>query len=192
MTLLHLVLQSVGGEGVRTCVDAVVAPLGQIWHSAGDDDVSLLRKRVLNILTVVVGALGSAEAAGLNPLVMPMLAVATDLRRPESDYVMEDGLELWATAIMQAPEYTPELHAIFPHLPPLLARDLEFLAVAMKLVEAYVILGEAPFLDTHATSLTELFGLIVTEGEAALSLDGLPWRFESQCTPPAQLTYLHR
>jgi hypothetical protein len=168
MDLLHLVLRAVGPDGVQPFVDAIVAPLGALWHAAaasGDDATCgpLLQKRVLNVLHVVTAALPSADAARLHPLALPMLRVATDLQRPEADYVLEDGLELWATTLVQAPAYTPDLHALFVHLPPILARDLELLQVAMQLVEAYVVVGGGPFLDAHAAAVTSLFNATVAE-----------------------------
>jgi hypothetical protein len=163
MELLHLVLFSVGGEGILTCVDTIVGPLGQIWETAADD-LTLLRKRVLNILTLVVGALGSIDAARLNPLVLPMLQVSTDMAQPQlSDYLLEDGLELWAKVIVQAPEYTAELHALFPHIHLMIQRDLGFVQQAMQLLESYVILGAGSFLDTHAGLVTSLFEVTVDD-----------------------------
>jgi len=164
MNLLYLVLQSVGAEGVGPCVDEVVAPLGAIWASAGDDAVGLLRKRVLNVLTLVVTSLPPGGAARLDPLVIPLISAATNVALPESsDYMMEDGLDLWSACLTRAPLYTAELHGLFPHLPAILARDLEHLAVAMKIVEEYVVLGAGPFLEAHAAAVTGLFNLVVTE-----------------------------
>ena len=163
MELLHLILEHVGGEGILTCVDTIVGPLRQIWDTSADD-LTLLRKRVLNILTLVVGALGSVDAARLNPLVIPMLQISTDMAQPQlSDYLMEDGLELWAKVIVKAPEYTAELHALFPHIHLMLQRDLGFVQQAMQLLESYVVLGAGAFLDTHAGLVTALFEATVDD-----------------------------
>lgn len=166
MDLLHLVLRAVGPDGVQPFVEGIVAPLGALWHGASSSDdasLPLLQKRVLNVLTVVTAALPSVDAARLHPLALPMLRVATDLHRPEADYVLEDGLELWATTLVQAPTYTPDLHALFVHLPPVLARDFEFLQVAMQLLEAYVVLGAGAFLEAHAAAVTGVFNSTVAE-----------------------------
>lgn len=165
MDLLHLVLRVVGPEGVKPFVEVVVAPLGSLWHSAAttDETAPLLQKRVLNVLNVVTNALSSEDAARLHPLALPMLGVATDLKRPEADYALEDGLELWASTLSQAPAYSSDLHALFAHLPPVLNRDLEFLQVAMQLVEAYVIMGAGSFFETHAGAVTTIFNATVAE-----------------------------
>jgi hypothetical protein len=165
MDLLHLVLRVVGPEGVKPFVEVIVAPLGNLWHSAAttDETAPLLQKRVLNVLNVVTNALSSEDAARLHPLALPMLVVATDLKRPEADYVLEDGLELWASTLLQAPAYSSDLHALFAHLAPVLTRDLEFLQVAMQLVEAYVVMGAGTFLETHAGAVTNIFDATVAE-----------------------------
>ena len=163
MDLLFSILERVGGDGIRTCVDTIVRPLGQIWETSADD-LTLLRKRVLNILTLVVAALGSLEAAQLNPLILPMLKISTDMSQPlQSDYLMEDGLELWAKVLVQAPEYTIELHALFPHIHPMIQRDYEFLRQGMQILESYVVLGEGQFLETHAGLVTSLFEMTVND-----------------------------
>lgn len=163
MNLLHLILSNVGPEGIRSCVESILSPLGQIWQSAEGAEVCLLRKRVLNILNLVVIAIGCENTSRLDPLVMPMLIIATNPQVAASDYVMEDGLELWTTIMNNTTIYSADLHGLFPHLHPILTRDLEFLQVSMKLVESYVVLGAGPFLQDHAPVVSELFHLTVTE-----------------------------
>jgi hypothetical protein len=186
MNLIHLILRAVGVEGVRLCVDAVISPLGDLWQGGENYDACLMRKCVLSIVTVVVGAVGSAESARLHSIALPMVHVATALGTPESDVLMEDGLELWSTVVAQAPEYNAELHSLFAHLPPIIARDLEHLRVVLKLVEQYTVLGAGPFLEAHATGVTQLFNSTVTEVSArgavcvAEALETVLMRFPSQ------------
>ena len=67
-------------------------------HSRLNQTVSsqnLLRKTILNVTTLVVSAVGSGAAVLIDSLVLPMLEVSTDIQRPENDFLIEDGLELW-------------------------------------------------------------------------------------------------
>jgi hypothetical protein len=158
-----LILSNVGSEGVRSCVDSVLTPLAEIWQSAEGAEVCLLRKRVLNVLNLVVVAIGSENTSHLDPLVMPMLAIATNTTVAASDYVMEDGLELWSTIMTNTSTYSEDLHNLFPNLYSILDKDLEFVQVSMKLVECYTVLGAGTFLQAHASTVVELFNLTVTE-----------------------------
>jgi len=160
LSLIHLILERVGSAGILPHVESIMQPLPQIWESTADQN--LLRKSVLNITTLVVSSLGS-QASHLFGFVLPMLSLATDPTRPDTEYLLEDGLELWLSVMQQTPSYTEPLHNLFPHVQRMLERDMEFVKQAMALTEAYIAMGGAQFLETHVQAVVQAFSLTVGE-----------------------------
>ena len=96
--------------------------------------------------TSIVGAHSAAEAGA-----SPML------------FLIEPGVELWLEAVCSAPEYTEELHSLFPNLHALLMRDFDHLPSGMDLIDAYVLLGGDTFMQAHGALVAEIF--VRTVGE---------------------------
>uniref|UniRef100_A0A7S2DDA8 Importin-7/11-like TPR repeats domain-containing protein n=1 Tax=Octactis speculum TaxID=3111310 RepID=A0A7S2DDA8_9STRA len=160
---------------LNNCLPMVLEPLPGIW--ADSEDQNLLRKSVLSLLTLLVRACGGGGSVGpglttqsthamLKPLVMPMLEVATDTRLADNDYLIEDGLELWKVTVLEAPDYSMDLDALFPNLCRLLSRDLEFLQQGMAILDAYVVIGGRTFLTNHAGPVSEMLFLVVGDVSA--------------------------
>jgi hypothetical protein len=149
---------------------AVVRPLPSVWEASHDQ--TPLRANCLSIASRVVRGSASDPAAlvSICPIIMPMIALATNVEGESEGFLMGGGLELWYSLLRCCPFYGPELHALFERIPHLLARDLEHLKVSMLILEAYVLLGSSEFLRGYGLAvgscLEQLLGQTSQQGTA--------------------------
>jgi hypothetical protein len=146
------------GKDVIPCAPAIVAPLAQIWQ--GCDNQNLLRGSILKLMAELVSAL-EHQAAQLQSIVVPMIGQSTNIASSDEVYLMEDGLELWLMVMQHAPQYTEEVHNLFPNLAAAIERDFDNLKPIMTLVESYVLLGQQSFAQTHAGHIQHIFTRVV-------------------------------
>ncbi len=74
---------------------------------------------------------------------------------------MEDALELWDLTIQHTQTMSQEMLLLFPNLVSNIKRDFLHLAICLKLIESYVLLGKSAFLNAYSSDLISLFGVII-------------------------------
>ncbi len=77
-----------------------------------------------------------------------LIGVSTDLTKPESIYLIEDGLVLWyCTLSSSPPDALPKLLPLYPRITAIMECNFEHTRIAMRIIEEYLIIGKGEFLQ---------------------------------------------
>ena len=159
-------------NSAAAAADRVVAQLPGAW--AASESQPLLRIQVVSVVQRMVASLG-LQGGPLQAMIAPVVAYCTNSDEREALSLLEDGLQLWLAVLRNAPTMSPELMALFPNIPRIIASmGFEHLQPCARLLEAYVLLGGAEFLQTHGGSVVTFLGAIVGEVKEAGLLMVLP------------------
>lgn len=146
------------GESILPCTESLITFLPQVWR--GSEGQSLLRIQVMVALQRLISALGP-QSPVCYEFFFPILDYSTNINQPDELNMLEDGLQLWQTTLKNAPTITPQLLALFPHLVPVMDRNSEHLQITMKIIESYVLLAGAAFLQLHSTSVVHILNNVI-------------------------------
>lgn len=83
----------------------------------------MLRCAIVSTLVQIVKALGTVSAE-LNPFLLPVIQLGTDVNQSAIVYLLEDTLELWLTVLENSTTMTNELMQLFTSMPALLGKFL--------------------------------------------------------------------
>lgn len=155
--LVSLVIDRLG-ESILPCTQSLISFLPQVWRDS--EGQSLLRIQVMVALQRLICALGP-QSPVFYDFLFPILDYSTNINQPDELNMLEDGLQLWQTTLKHAPTITPHLLSLFPHLVPVMERNSDHLQIAMKIIESYVLLGGAGFLQLHSTSVVQILNTVV-------------------------------
>ncbi|GBM02385.1 Importin-11 [Araneus ventricosus] len=162
MSVLHvlsLIIERMGTE-VRPFLEALLQYLPQLWNNCGDHN--MLRCAIISCFVHLVQGLGTLSET-LHPLLLPMIALSTDVTQPPHVYLLEDGLDLWWAVLDNTSKYTEELMSLAANMMPLLEYKGENLQICLQITEAYVILCPGIFLKRYGQALVQTFLSAVTD-----------------------------
>lgn len=156
------------GESMKPFAAGFMHLLPQAWEAA--DGHSLLRMQILISLQKLVHALG-LDSWTCYPLLASLLPFCTDINQPDELNLLEDGLQLWAVALCNAPRPEPQLLDLFPNLVAIMERSTEHIQPAMQIATSCILLGGTDFLQQHGQNLTRMLsGLIGNVKERGMLL----------------------
>nr|XP_006134494.1 importin-11 isoform X1 [Pelodiscus sinensis] len=151
---------------IRPYVGCLVQYLPLLWKQS--EEHNMLRCAILTTLIHLIQGLG-ADSKNLYPFLLPIIQLSTDVSQPPHVYLLEDGLELWLVTLENSPCVTPELLRIFQNMSALLELSSENLRTCFKIINAYIFLSSAEFLQVYSgdlcRSFCELLKDITTEGQ---------------------------
>lgn len=107
------------GQIIRPHFDALVHYLPLLWQES--EEHNMLRCAIVSTLVQIVKALGTVSKE-LNPFLIPIIQLGTDVNQGAIVYLLEDTLELWLTVLENSPAMTNELMQLFANMPPLLGK----------------------------------------------------------------------
>jgi len=167
MNVLHVlsfVIERVGSK-IRPYISSLVQYLPLLWRES--EEHNMLRCAILTSLIHLVQGYGP-ESPQLWQFLLPCIGISTDTGQEPHVYLLEDGLELWYTTLINAPHSAPELLRLFDNMPPLLEMSTENIRICLKIIQCYVLLGMRDFMQAYsevlASSLMSLMTDIRTEG----------------------------
>ncbi|GIX70549.1 importin-11 [Caerostris darwini] len=156
MTVLHtlsLIVDRMGTD-IRPHSEAVLQYLPQLWNNCGDHN--MLRCAIITCFVHFVQGLGTLSES-LHPMLLPMIALSTDVSQPPHVYLMQDGLDLWWAVLENTSVYTEELLGLASNMMPLLECKVENLHICLQITEAYIILCPEEFLKRYGHLLVQTF-----------------------------------
>ncbi len=89
-------------------------------------------------------------------LLLPVIHYSTSINSSEEVYLLEDGLLLWHAVLTEATQMTPELLMLYPNNTAIMNRNNYHLKHCMKILEAYILLGQTEFVQVYLEIVTIL------------------------------------
>lgn len=130
----------------------------EVWDESTGEN--LMRIQVLLAVRNFVHALGPQSPMCYNML-LPILQTCIDVNNPEELNLLENGVLLWATTVNHAPLMIPQLLELFHYLVAMMERSFDHLPIAMKIIEAYILIGGEEFLHLHGSEVAKLMDTII-------------------------------
>jgi len=150
--------------GIRDICQGLVHYLPHLWEASSDHE--MLRCSILTTLIVIVQSLGTSSHS-ITDFVFSVVKVSTDFEDKQSVYLLEDGLELWLTALHNSKHLSPQWMQMVTLIPRLLEMG-DYLRNMIYIVQAYILLSPHDFLrecgPAIATNLDDQFSDLQDEG----------------------------
>ncbi|UPQ97355.1 importin [Chloropicon primus] len=143
--VLCLILERMGPR-VKPFANDIVAMIPEVWQKA--EDQSLLKIQILNAMHRMMQCLGASSVSTYN-IVIPLLHYSVNPDGPESVSIFEDGLLLLRSVLQFAVEINPQLAEMSLFVSKHMQRSTEYLPVAAKVLEGFILVGGLPFLQVH-------------------------------------------
>ncbi|CAI9731381.1 importin-11 isoform X2 [Octopus vulgaris] len=155
--VISFVIERVGAQ-IRPYADQLILYLPLLW----DSDHNMLRCAILTTLIRLVKGLGTS-CNTLYDFLIPVIRLSTDVTQQFHVYLKEDGLDLWLETLHNSPVMTPGLLDLFTAMPAILEFGNEDLKVCLKIVEAYVVLGQKEFMQRFSQDIVMSFSSLITD-----------------------------
>ncbi|KAH3830258.1 hypothetical protein DPMN_103499 [Dreissena polymorpha] len=162
MQVLHVisfVIERVDVQ-IRPYATSLVSYLPALWEEASDHN--MLKCAILTTLIHLVQGFGLCSSA-MYEFLLPVIALSTDTTKPEHVYLLDDGLELWHTTLINADKVTPELLKLYENMAGLLQISTENLRISLKVIEDYLLLGPTEFMEHYSGTLVKSFASLITD-----------------------------
>ncbi|PVD19589.1 hypothetical protein C0Q70_20079 [Pomacea canaliculata] len=157
--VLSFVIERVG-PGIRPYTAALVQYLPMLWQESTEHN--MLRCAILTTLIHLVQGYGP-ESTQLYDFILPVIDISTDVKQDQHVYLLEDGLELWHTTLLNAPSSSPDLLKLFNNMPPLLQLGTENLRLCLKIMQSYILLGSRDFMQLYSNVMTSTLANLMTD-----------------------------
>jgi hypothetical protein len=139
LALLNSLIQRMPLE-ILPYKDFILELLPSLWSLTQEHGKESLQMSIIDILRAMVEVLRS-QSVDLQDFVCPIIIFATDLAKPASVYLMEDGLLLFLSVVSNSSFLTPQLALMFSRLLDLLEISSENLRVVLQILESYCLFG---------------------------------------------------
>lgn len=143
------------GDRVRTFTPKLVEAFVNIWNTSKDKEHSHIKIAIIECLTALVKAL--KEVKDFYPFLIEIIQRTTTPGTPEEVYLVEDGLILWITLLDNVPSLSPELLQLYPNVTKLMLRNYDHTKKCMKILENYILLGQADFVSFAISDIVRVF-----------------------------------
>lgn len=118
LNIMTLMVERVG-QIIGPHFDALMHYLPLLWQESQEHN--MLRCAIVSTLVQIVKALRTVSAE-LNPFLIPIIQLGTDVNQGAIVYLLEDTLELWLTVLENTASITNELVQLFNNMPGLLGK----------------------------------------------------------------------
>lgn len=165
LNVMTLILERVG-QTVRPHTDALIFYLPRLWQES--EEHNMLRCAIVSTLVQLVKALGSSSAE-LNPFLLPIIQLGTDVNQSAIVYLLEDSLELWLTVLENSTSMTNELMQLFNNMPPLLEYSTENLRCCLIVTLVHLLLAPELVMKTYGLQIVTVCDSLICD----LKYDGI-------------------
>lgn len=149
LNVMTLMVERVG-QTIKPHTEAFMHYLPGLWRES--EEYYMLRCAIVSTLVQLVKALGN-DSAKLNPFLLPVIQLGTDVRQNAIVYLLEDSLQLWLTVLEFSTTMTNDLMQLFNNMPALLEYSSENLRCCLIIVLAYVLLAPELVMRTHGVQI---------------------------------------
>ncbi|EKM80164.1 hypothetical protein AGABI1DRAFT_120195 [Agaricus bisporus var. burnettii JB137-S8] len=162
---LNIVIEQTGQQ-ISPFVPIIVAPLPQLWETAGDD--WLFKSSLLVTVTKLIEAIKD-QSTNLGSVIVPLIRAS--LAPVSIVHLEDDGLSLWLAALRNATTIAsisgaPALSELIPDALQFLETNLDLLGTITSIIEAYILLDAPGLTQAYGEQFFHAF-------TAAIRMDGL-------------------
>lgn len=126
--------------------DMVMNAVPEIWQSAGDLGL-MMKQSVLLIIQSLVMSM-KTESQRYQPMILPLIAEASQENTEIYIYLIEEALELWSNVLHQTePPLSPELLSLTDTVLKLLGNQTEHTFILTSILGCYIILAPETMLE---------------------------------------------
>lgn len=152
LNVMTLVVERVG-QTIVPHTDALIHYLPLLWRES--EEHNMLRCAIVSTLVQLVKALGSVSAE-LNPFLLPVIQLGTDVNQGAVVYLLEDCLDLWLTVLENSTAMSNELMQLFNNMPALLEYSSENLRCCLIIVIAHMLLSPDVVMRTSGQQIVQI------------------------------------
>ncbi|KAF5289639.1 hypothetical protein FQA39_LY14997 [Lamprigera yunnana] len=165
LNVMTLILERVG-QTIRPHTDALIHYLPLLWQES--EEHNMLRCAIVSTLVQLVKALGSSSSE-LNPFLLPIIQLGTDVNQGAVVYLLEDSLELWLTVLENSTVMTNELMQLFNNMPPLLEQSSENLRCCLVISLVHMLLAPELVMKTQGFQIVSVCDGLISD----LKMEGI-------------------
>ncbi|KAI8302200.1 Importin-11 [Colletotrichum sp. SAR11_59] len=126
--------------------DFIMSSLPSIWENSGTEEY-MIKQAIIAIFAALVMSMGS-DSQRYQHLMVPLLSEAAKTGSDLHTYLIDEVLDLWNSVLMQSnPPVSADIMSIAELSLPLLEYQTETAAVALSVVESYILLGTQAVLE---------------------------------------------
>ncbi|GJQ74570.1 Ranbp11 [Trypoxylus dichotomus] len=151
LNVMTLIVERVG-QTISPHTGALMHYLPLLW--AESEDHNMLRVAIVATLVQLVRALGHVSAE-LNPFLIPVIQLGTDVNQSAIVYLLEDSLELWLTVLENSCSMIPQFMQLFDNMPALLETTSENLRLCLIICIAHMLLDPETVMRVHGRQIVE-------------------------------------
>nr|XP_022913125.1 importin-11 [Onthophagus taurus]XP_022913126.1 importin-11 [Onthophagus taurus] len=152
LNVMTLMVERVG-QTISPHTAALIHFLPLLWTES--EDHNMLRVAIVATLVQLVRALGHVSAE-LNPFLLPVIQLGTDVTQGAIVYLLEDSLELWLTVLENSPVMTNEFMRLFDNMPGLLEYSSENLRLCLIICAAHMLLDPENVMRTQGVEIIKI------------------------------------
>lgn len=149
LNVMTLMVERVG-QTIKPHTEAFMHYLPGLWRES--EEHNMLRCAIVSTLVQLVKALGN-DSAQLNPFLLPVIQLGTDVNQSAIVYLLEDSLELWLTVLEFSTTMTNDLMQLFNNMPALLEYSSENLRCCLVIILAHMLLAPDLMMKTHGIQI---------------------------------------
>lgn len=159
LNVLSLIVERMGCQ-VRPYACSLMQYLPHLWENCGDHN--MLRCVIITCFVHLVQGLGTLSEK-LQPFLLSMIALSTDVSQPPHVYLLEDGLELWWSVLDNSSVCSAELLNLGRNIIALLEYNSESLRMCLQITQGYLLISPQGFLEKYGSTLVGTFSYIMTD-----------------------------
>ncbi|PSN65266.1 ARM repeat-containing protein [Corynespora cassiicola Philippines] len=147
-------------HNITPYANSIISLLPPLWEQSGEEH--LMKQAILTILARLTNAM-KAESRSFHSSFLPIIQSSIEPGSETAVYLLEDGMDLWASIVAQTPSgpepINPELLGLLRFTIPLLSMDNETLRKTIEITESYLLLAPASVLaDDFRPALLQNLG----------------------------------
>lgn len=150
------------GKGVEPYSQTISDIVPHLWAHASNENHDMLKCAIMSMINQFIYGMGE-KSTSISHLIIPLIATSTDLNNPSHVYLLEDGLELWLSAVYNCGDPNETFFNLFNNIFPVLEYGSETLRTCFSIIEGYVLLYGDTLLDSYGQKLDESFASISSD-----------------------------
>lgn len=159
LNVMTLLLERMGNI-LQLELDSLVQYLPYLWQES--EEHNMLRCAIVTTLIQLIKALGGVKPE-LNPFLLPIIQLGTDVSQHASLYLLEDCLELWLTVLEYSTAMTEPLMQLFSNMWSLMEYSTETLRQCLIICLVHLLLDPQLVMRTQGVRIMQVCDSLMSD-----------------------------